>query len=1510
MSFLSPKTFLIRLFILVLFGSISVGMPNVSTADDTVRQLKFEHLTSKDGLNQNSITRIFKDSAGMLWVGTQDGLHSYTNKGFKSFTHNQHIENSISESYITDIAQDKYGYLWITTSKKGLNRLDLSSGLFQSFGIDEGLTELETTKVMTIGDSLWIGTRSGLFSLSLKTLQINKINLGNSFTPNITSLANLDNTYLLVGTAEDGVFSVDSNSIVRLNLPSTQRVSQIRAMSNQMAVLAIGGALWQYDLIEHKGKRIWWRENETTEQARINDFTLINQNEIWLVGSNAGLVHLSQQDNQWHASTFYHQRHIQNSLSSNTQITLLYDTQGILWLGGDYTGLDRVNLERQFFTHYLDSTVDDAQQSNMIRGIFRSKDGTLWLGTEGGGLKSIAPGEERYRYHDDLFKQAIAKDPLPKPIIVRDILQDQDDNLWFSTNYGVASLRTDQSFVIYTLGQTQPLFTIRSLFIDSRQRIWAGTDEGLYTKGPNESAFSPLVLNESLQAPTRIFKIVELSENFWIATNEGLFRLNTITNEYQWFKQDSSQKNSLSDDRVRDILIASDDELWLGTHGGINRVTQLNGTPQFEHFTTNNGLPSNTIYALLKDDESNIWFSSNEGISRLTPKTGDVITYNEAEGLQGLEFNGAVKWQDANGDMWFGGLNGANRFSPQSIPSQRPESAIALTSYKIAGKRYERLDLSYPPEISMDYDQQVITFDVTSLDYNYPDFNQFSFFLEGFDKEWSIPKSGGEATYTNLSPGHYLLHVRQKLANNPQNDYVLTIKLQVISPFYLTPQAYALYLIAALLALTWILFARHQRRIEQRKFDHNIKRSEERLKLALWASGDGMWDWNIPENKVYRTNLIPPINAPKSEQTLIDNIHSEDKARVKFLLNQHLEGKTPFFEAEYRIENYPGHWIWLLDRGKVVETDSHNNPIRMAGTHKNITARKIAENELRLSSQVLQSMNEAVVVGELNYRIISVNPAFSLITGFKASEVNNKHFLFLTLGRQTRSFYQEIEKQLLRHKHWSGELLIRTRSKKSLLVWLEINQVIDNNGDTTHFVAVFTDITDRKKAEEDLRILASFDTLTGLPNRTLFQDRLTHAVAQANRNHQIVALMFLDLDRFKHINDSMGHHIGDLLLKAVSNRLQNTVREGDTVARLGGDEFTIILEGVAKIKAATLISEKLLRAFQTPFRIEDHSLTITPSIGISIYPDDATDAESLVKYADTAMYHAKSLGRNNFQFYTASLNEYAIRHVQIETGLKQAFSRNEFQLVYQPKFRISDGHLVGVEALLRWHSEELGTISPAEFIPLAEETGMINQIGHWVINQACTQMALWIADGYRDIHVAVNLSARQLKADIVSTIEVALALANIPASALELELTESMIMTDPEGSVATLSKLKSLGITLAVDDFGTGYSSLSYLKRFPIDTLKIDREFVRDITNDPDDASITSAIIALAHSLDLKVVAEGVEIQAQLNYLAEQNCDEVQGFLLSRPLSVADFKQFMMKHQRDGLTISSEAGDQ
>lgn len=1489
---------LLHRLILCFLGVLSVlASPSNGLAqplDSVNSQLKFEHIRSVDGLNQNSITSLFMDRAGMLWIGTQDGLHAYNGYDFSIFTHSPNDPTSISDSYITDIIQDHQGYIWVSTFGQGINRLDLNTGTFQHFGQEQGLTELRTTKLSLVGNTLWIGTKAGLFSLSIKSQHITRVNLSNenNVAPYITSLANVNNTYLLAGTQSNGIFAVSASTITRLNIPSNATANQIKASSTNEIILALGNQLWHYNLTTQQGY-VLWQTNDSVPY--IKDFIQTEQGDFWAVGPEAGLIQLTQKQSVFEASYHKFDSKRTDSISANNILSLLQDPFGNLWLGTNYSGLDQLNKRHQYFQHIFEYNAELPQQSNNIRTLFRSKDNALWVGTEGAGLKRLLPNG-RYEHFTPLFAQALGRNPSSLDLIIRTITQDQEGVLWFASNYGLGRFSPNGQFTLLNMvtGITKDVEAnyIRSLTIDEQDNLWVATSQALYRKAAGSDKFTsiPLANIENFHPEQNRILILRAQKNtLWLGTLNGLLKLDMQTGISQAYYHLPLDKKSLINNRIRDILVTTSGDVWFATHGGISKLSAQHPSAGFSHYTREQGLPSDTIYALLEDEQHNIWFSSNAGIGKLNPTTNHIMIFNEQEGLQALEFNGGVKLKDNNGILWFGGISGINHFNPTLIPNKRPDVKVALTGYSIAGKGHTILDLSSPPDIVMDYSEQLISFEVTSLDFSYTGKNHFSYFLEGFDNQWHNLPSGNEITFTNINPGHYQLHVKHALQYNTAGDDTLVVNLTVRPPFYQTQTAYFLYTIASIVLLIWIVLWRKKKRQQQKEFETSIRASEERLKLALWASGDGMWDWNIKENKVYRTNMDSSIPYSDSNNLAHENMHPEDRERFTLELNEHLKGRTPFFEIEYRVECSTGNWIWILDRGKVVEKDNLGHPIRMAGTNRNITSRKLIDNELVLSSQVLNSMNEAVVVAGLDYRIRSVNPAFCTITGYTEHQISNKHFIRLAYNRQQRELFTTIEQQLLHHKHWVGEIWIRNKQRRAILVWLEINQVIDIKGETRHFVAVFTDITERKKAEEDLRFLASFDTLTDLPNRTLFHDRLNHAISHAHRTQNIVALLFLDLDRFKHINDSMGHHVGDMLLKAVARRLQNSVRDGDTVARLGGDEFTIILEGVATIKAVTVIAEKVLKAFQVPFLLDDKSLTISTSIGISLYPSDAKDADSLIKFADTAMYHAKSSGRNNFQFYTHKLNEVATRHVQLEAGLKQAIQRNELSLVYQPKFCVRDGTLTGLEALLRWHHTELGPISPVEFIPLAEETGIITQIGHWVINHACQQLAEWNSLGFNGITIAVNLSARQLKADIISTIEVALAVSGLPAQSLELELTESMIMGNPQESVSILSKLKALGLTIAVDDFGTGYSSLSYLKRFPIDTLKIDREFVRDITHDPDDAAITSAIIALAHSLELNVVAEGVETQDQLNFLALQGCDQVQGFLLSKPLIAEDF---------------------
>jgi diguanylate cyclase (GGDEF)-like protein/PAS domain S-box-containing protein len=547
--------------------------------------------------------------------------------------------------------------------------------------------------------------------------------------------------------------------------------------------------------------------------------------------------------------------------------------------------------------------------------------------------------------------------------------------------------------------------------------------------------------------------------------------------------------------------------------------------------------------------------------------------------------------------------------------------------------------------------------------------------------------------------------------------------------------------------------------------------------------------------------------------------------------------------------------------------------------------RKQAEEKLRKLSRAVEQSASAVLITDRHGIIEYVNPWFTRITGYREDEVIGKTPRILKSVETHPETHKRLWDTLLSGKEWTGEL--HNTKKNGDLYWcLEtISPLKNENGDITHFVAVTEDISERKQAEQTIRHLAFHDPLTGLPNRRLFRDRLAQAAAARNRDDNAFALLLLDLDHFKTINDTLGHDMGDALLKAVASRLSNHIRQGDTLARMGGDEFALIATGFSQPEDMAHLAGKLLEALKVPFNLGTHEVYVTTSIGLTLYPTDTADVDALVKNADIALYRAKDAGRNNFQFFTQDMNVAIMHRLKLESSMRRAIERSEFLLHYQPQVDLATGKIHGTEALIRWNNPEFGMVSPADFIPVAEDTGMIVQIGEWVLRTACAQAKAWERGGM-PMRVAVNLSARQfIQDDLAETIADILLDTGLDPAMLEVELTESILMKDTSTASTILNKLHAMGVQISIDDFGTGYSSLSYLKRLPIQLLKIDQSFVRDIHTDPDDRAIVTAVIALAHSLKLHVVAEGVETEEQLAFLRQYNCDILQGYLFSRPVT-------------------------
>lgn len=557
----------------------------------------------------------------------------------------------------------------------------------------------------------------------------------------------------------------------------------------------------------------------------------------------------------------------------------------------------------------------------------------------------------------------------------------------------------------------------------------------------------------------------------------------------------------------------------------------------------------------------------------------------------------------------------------------------------------------------------------------------------------------------------------------------------------------------------------------------------------------------------------------------------------------------------------------------------------ISGMAVDITERRSAEESLRLRNRAIQASVNAIIITDLEGNIEYANPAFERITGYSIRETLGRNCRFLQAGDRDQAGIAAIRQAIANREESSA--LMRNYRKDGEMFWNDVHiaPVRDQHDEVTHFVGVLNDISAIKHYEYELERHAKVDALTALANRNVLKDRIRQGIATAERHREWVAVGFMDLDNFKFINDSLGHTVGDELLKQVAKRLQACLREQDTVARYGGDEFAFVISGEQEEKTVATLMSRILRTIELPFLVEGHKLFVSCSIGLSFSPRDGVDVDTLLKNADAAMYQAKEKGRNNFQFYTPAMNQRATERLSLESRLRQALIKNEFVLHYQPKVDLKSGRIVGLEALLRWQPSSGEMVAPSTFIPLAEETGLIVPIGEWVLYTACAHNRQLLQAGMQPLQVAVNISARQFNAEtLVDMVKDALGSTGLDASLLELELTESLVMQNPEEAIGVLAHLKEMGLRLAIDDFGTGYSSLSHLQRFPVDQLKIDQSFVRDIGADPNDAIIARAVISLGHSLGMSVIAEGVSNHEQLAFLRENGCDEMQGFLFSMPL--------------------------
>jgi len=1463
-----------------------------SVIANTNQSVHFDHISVASGLSDNNVFSAVQDQYGFLWIATHNALNRYDGNHFKVYRHRNEEPHSLASNLIRKVFIDYKGNLWVGT-QDGLSLFHYDKDSFTNFKhVPEDPSSLADNTVFDIyhdsDNNLLISTDTGLQKYQYETQSFSQVPLKGSMeqAASIKTIAQDSNGNYWFGSFGSGIY-LASSSLNQLNaLSPAAKQGRIKA-----------NTLFDFSIIDGK----YWLATDNGIFELATDYEILNH---YTVDNTA------------------------SSLVSNEVRAITEVNEQTLWVG-TRKGLLALDKKTRTFTDLTD-TASPRMIEKWVTFINKDNQGRILVGTWGGGLYAFNP-------ISTFFVNELSNTDIKEKRIVSFAIS-SDGTTWFSNESGQLFKTQGQSIEEVIFENEIDIFQIgaieNNLFIHD-------IDNRVFTYSPSSSELKELSSWEektNLEAGLRLYS----SGSHICSLKQGLFEcLDTKNESYRTYFNDSSNKIAgigyLSSDAIvlidnkghifkfyqgtinkihqlsieltdMPIIIGDDDWIWLSTDREsllkINRTTK-----EVSNFTQSvDQLPNDLIESFTIDSKQNLWLAGNATISAVSPDSMFVKKYQKEFFIStGQYITDSSIFNKFTNKIYLGNTFGLISFEPNKVQNfTQSELKPEITSISIANLPvtvgdqannsdqyfYIKQSLIGLEQIEVSHTQFPIKLDFVSPNALVPSQVTYKYRLIGAQDDWyRTDDEHLKAIYSELSAGEYIFEVFaiDQLTGVASDKRAL--KIHVLPPWWQSNSALAIYALIISLCCLYVL----QQMRHKRQYHLEIKKSEERLKLSLWGSGDEMWDWNIITGEIFRSNTWGTLDFPqdgtRSSDSTESNIHPHDLPRVQQALEDHFSLQTQHFEETYRVKSNNDDWIWVLDRGKIVERDEDKQPTRMTGTLKDISQIKNAEERLKLFAKCIENISDAVVIYDRHFTIVDVNKAYQSITGKTKQDVIGEPFKF---SRYPDSFALSVKKHLIINGNWKGELESQRHNGETYYSDLALDIIRDENNSISHFVGVFSDITARKKNEAELRKLANSDTLTGLPNRSFFQANQQRLVD----NKVPHALLVFDLDNFKKINDSMGHQVGDALLVEVANRLLKLANKKLPVYRLGGDEFSLIIENTNDIHTITTLAKQILSTIAEPMLVKSQEIVLFSSIGIVLYPEDGATPQELLKNADTAMYFAKDAGGNRYQFFSDSMNKQAVKRLQVEGLIRHGLKDDLFSVFYQPKIEIKTGRVAGMEALVRFETPSKGIISPLVFIPVSEETGQIIDIGEVVLRKSCFAAKKWVDAGLFDGRVAVNLSAVQFRQpNLVSVISNILNESGLAPKYLELEITEGTVMDSPQQAIETMLQIRSMGIHLSLDDFGTGYSSLAYLKKFPLNTLKIDKAFVDDIEQSIQGRNMVATIVTIAHNLGLNVVAEGVETNNQLNFLSGLNCEQLQGYLYSKPLNEADFQRYLLSYQ-------------
>ena len=1288
---MSPALYLsnmVRSFLTVLLIVFTFALPSVYAKaffpiTQVTKNINFSHFDTESNLPHPTINAISQDSLGYIWIATQGGLVRYDGIHAKTYTNNKNEPNSIGNNWIYAIFTDSSGRLWFT-SDGGIHLYIPEQDNFLNFKDSLKYPEVTGKSYQAVIEdkvgNIWFASRyAGLTKYDIRSSTFtNYDTLNSDLSSNHLTDIQLDHSGKIWVATKDSqlnIYDPITDSFTQLqDNQFNYSASPIKTLfvdnTNMLWAGSEGMGLYVIDTVTHSILRNFSIDKNNANSIcdnNINDIIQDSKHRIWIATSN-GLCMYNKD-----ASNFVrYRKNLSNvkSLINNRATSLFEDDGGVIWIGTQ-DGISYWNGSLNYFTHVSQYSEFGQLSASSIMS-FAAMDNKLYVGTWEGGINVLDFDDKSL----SVIRAQKGKAGFLQDDTIMSLMVDQNKGLWVGTfGHGLFYRALGQQEFIQLAHSDEDPQSISDNAISKIVELKNGNiavatfGSGLNILEPENLVIKRITFDDIDKQAFDL--IVDISEdvdgNIWLATREGgLSAYNPSQNSLARILDLKTQNPLISQDVFS--VITDKQYVWIATSDSgiarINRSKFLQGELEYTSLALNQGLASNFAYGLIKADDGTIWVSHSKGLSRINQDSLKIDNFNTTHGLQGSDFNSSAFYKAQNGQMFFGGTNGFNTFSPNNIPinSYKPPLRLTKFSHGNVEKPIQTL-LRRDGVLELNYKETILDFEFAALDYTKPANNRYQYMMEGLSDVWLNLGTNNHISFSYLADGEYILRVRGSNNEVVWSDEIV-IPIEVLPPIWLSWYAYIAYILIVLLAILSIL--RQQQIKHQRQLSH----------------------------------------------------------------------------------------------------------------------------------------------------------------------------------------------------------------------------------------------------ERRLHQLAYYDSLTGLPNRQSFYENLEKFISLAKRGNYQAGVMFIDLDRFKRINDTLGHDYGDKVLQEVAIRLKESVRDSDIVARnyqansfnneiarLGGDEFTLFLSHIESSDETTAVTQRIIESLSKPIKIDNYELTITPSIGIAMYPENGSTVNELMKHADIAMYQAKEDGRRTFKFYSNSSNDRALERLQLEEYMRSAVKNQEFVLYYQPQVDLEKNQITKAEALIRWIHPELGFIPPDDFISIAEESGLIIELGDWILDTACLQAKAWLDAGIENCRVSVNVSSVQFKQTaLIDKVKSALEKSQLPPHLLELELTESAVMSDVEDNIERLQQFKEMGITVAVDDFGTGYSSLSYLKKFPIDTLKIDRSFIDEIATSENDVAIVKAIMVLAETMGLNVVAEGIETIEQLKILNDFGCQHIQGYYFSRPLPNAEFVDFV-EHQ-------------